>query len=63
MEALAAALRKRELMPTMALCFIVLSFYYGLRCGGGFLQPNYLTQLKEAYARFLTEIKAENSEK
>jgi len=33
----------------MALTFIVLSFYYGLSCGGGFLQVSYLTAMKEAY--------------
>ena len=40
-------------MPSMALSFIVLSFYYGLTCGGGFLQVNYLSEMKEAYLKLL----------
>ncbi|OGH75724.1 MAG: hypothetical protein A3G00_03200 [Candidatus Magasanikbacteria bacterium RIFCSPLOWO2_12_FULL_43_12] len=47
--ALREAILKKEIMPSMALTFIVLSFYYGLSCGGGFLQVSYLTAMKEAY--------------
>lgn len=55
-SAIREALEKKELMPSMALSFIVLSFYYGITCGGGFLQVNYLTQMKEAYVRLLKKI-------
>ncbi|TSC97373.1 MAG: Uncharacterized protein Greene101449_1224 [Candidatus Peregrinibacteria bacterium Greene1014_49] len=35
--------------------FIVLSFYYGLKCLGGFNQVNYLTLMKNAYIRMQLE--------
>lgn len=50
---LQAALEKKVIFPSMALTFIVLSFYYGLRCGGGFSQVNYATELKAAYEDLL----------
>ncbi len=49
------ALEKKEMMPSMALTFIILSFYYGLTCGGGFSQVNYLTYMKAAYVKLLEE--------
>lgn len=51
-----AAIEANELMPSMALSFMVLSFYYGLTCGGGFMQVNYLTYLKDAYIKLLTRM-------
>ncbi|MBI4427099.1 MAG: hypothetical protein HY569_01260 [Candidatus Magasanikbacteria bacterium] len=55
-NALREAILKKEIMPSMALTFIVLSFYYGLSCGGGFLQVSYLTAMKEAYRSLLQTI-------
>ncbi len=52
-EALGKALGRKELIPSMALCYIVLSFYYGLRCGGGFLQVSYLADMKKRYEQLL----------
>lgn len=52
-EALSDAIRARRLMPSMALSFIVLSFYYGLRCGGGYSQVTYLGRMKDAYGELL----------
>lgn len=54
-ETIAKALRDKNILPTMALSFIVLSFYYGLRCGGGFSQINYLGDMQRAYLRLLEE--------
>lgn len=56
------AFLKKEIMPSMALSFIVLSFYYGLVCGGGFSQVNYLTDLKEAFLNFLTKLSVFSNE-
>ncbi len=53
---LQAALEKKVIFPSMALTFIVLSFYYGLRCGGGFSQVNYATELKSAYEDLLRSL-------
>jgi hypothetical protein len=47
------ALREGRLMPSMALTYCVLSFYYGVVAGGGFSQVNYLTSMKEAYLKLL----------
>ena len=42
-------LENQTLYPSMALSFIVLTFYYGLRTDGGFCQINYLTEMKNAW--------------
>jgi len=55
-ESIKKALKKKELIPSMALSFIVLSFYYGLPCGGGFSQINYLDEIKTAYLKLLKEM-------
>lgn len=49
--AMREALEKREIFPTTLLDFFVLSFYYGLKCVGGFNQINYLTQMKNNYIK------------
>lgn len=54
-QALIDALIHRQLMPSMALTYCVLAFYYGLHCGGGFSQVNYLAHMKEAYQKMLAE--------
>ncbi|MBI4992695.1 MAG: hypothetical protein HZC26_00970 [Candidatus Magasanikbacteria bacterium] len=61
-NALREAILKKEIMPSMALTFIVLSFYYGLSCGGGFLQVSYLTAMKDAYRSLLQTIGAGRNE-
>jgi hypothetical protein len=55
-------LQQHSLMPSMALSFIVLSFYYGLTCGGGFNQVNYLTEMKRAWQNVLSEHGADQGE-
>lgn len=52
-DVIASGLEQRTLIPTMALSFIVLNFYYGLTCGGGFSQINYLGEMKQAYLALL----------
>lgn len=54
-EIIYECLENKTIMPTMALSFIILSFYYGLTCGGGFSQINYLGDMKHAYLKFLEE--------
>ncbi len=49
------SITKGEIIPSMALSFITLSFYYGLPCGGGFSQVNYLEEMKVAYLKMLNE--------
>ncbi len=55
-EAIAEKLESGELVPSMLLTFLVLAFYYGLKCLGGFLQPSNLTAMKHAYCQTLLEI-------
>lgn len=50
-DSIRAALERREIFPTTLLDFFVLSFYYGLKCVGGFNQINYLTEMKNAYIK------------
>ena len=54
-EAIEKALEEKLIMPSMMLIFMVLAFYYGLKCLGGVNQVNYLTLLKEAYIKMQTE--------
>lgn len=54
-EELATAIEEGYLMPSMALSFIVLTFYYELDTPGGFLQIDYLGELKAAWIQILTE--------
>ncbi len=55
-EAIAEKLESRELIPSMLLTFLILAFYYGLKCLGGFLQPSYLTAMKNAYSQTLRDM-------
>jgi hypothetical protein len=50
-EIIQKALEAKEIMPSMMLSYIVLAFYYGLKCLGGFSQVNYLTFMKNAYIK------------
>lgn len=45
------ALERREIFPSTLLDFFVLSFYYGLKCVGGFNQINYLTEMKNNFIK------------
>lgn len=55
-EAIAQALRDKKLVPGLLLDYMVLVFYYGLRCLGGFNQVNYLTSMKNAWISMMREI-------
>jgi hypothetical protein len=47
--AVSEALRKKEIVPSLLLDFLILTCYYGLKCQGGFSQVNYLTEIRDAY--------------
>ncbi len=55
-EALLAAMKSGELIPSLLLNFVTLSFYYGLKCLGGFNQVNYLTLMKNAYIKMNVDL-------
>ncbi len=50
------AMARKELIPGLLLNFITLSFYYGLKCIGGFNQINYLTLMKNAYIKMNVDL-------
>src|SRR6185295_16065973 len=43
-------------IPSLLLNYMVVSFYYGLKCLGGFNQVNYLTLMKNAYIKMNVEL-------
>lgn len=55
-EPLRAAMLSGELVPSLLVNFMTISFYYGLKCLGGFNQINYLTLMKNAYIKMNVEL-------
>ncbi|MFA6918132.1 MAG: hypothetical protein WC285_04880 [Candidatus Gracilibacteria bacterium] len=55
-EVLKAAMESKELIPNILLKFMVVCFYYGLKCLGGFNQVNYLTLLKNNYIKMNADL-------
>lgn len=56
-ESISDALTRKRIFPSMLLCYLVVSLYYGMKCLGGFSQVNDLTMLKKAWREFLSSIK------
>lgn len=52
-EAIAQALREKTIYPSMMLCYLMVSFYYGMKCLGGFSQVHDLTLMKDAWSKVL----------
>lgn len=55
-EAIREAMISGELIPSLLVNFITLSFYYGLKCLGGFNQINYLTLMKNSYIKMNVDL-------
>jgi len=55
-EVIRDAMARKELIPSLLLDFMVVSFYYGLKCLGGFNQVNYLTLMKNAYIKMNVDL-------
>lgn len=55
-EAIKKGLETKELIPGLLLAFITVSFYYGLKCLGGFNQVNYLTLMKNGYIKMNVDL-------
>jgi hypothetical protein len=60
-QALQKAIEAEIVIPSVMLTFLVLSLYYGLFLSGGLDQPWYLSEIKDAYIKMLTDLK-ENQE-
>jgi hypothetical protein len=54
-ESLDTLLEQKLLIPSMMLSLVTLSFYYGIKCLGGFSQVNYLTWFDKAYRDVLNQ--------
>ncbi len=52
-ESIERALRNKQIFPSMLLCYLVVSLYYGMKCLGGFCQVHDLTVIKEAWLKLL----------
>lgn len=55
-EVIKNAMETKELIPGLLLNFATLSFYYGLKCLGGFNQVNYLTLMKNSYIKMNVDL-------
>ncbi|QQR54746.1 hypothetical protein IPG41_06195 [Candidatus Peregrinibacteria bacterium] len=52
-EAFESAMKAGKIFPSMALCYIVIAFYYGLHCLGGSSQIKDLERSKQAWMQVL----------
>lgn len=55
-ESVADLLSKKKIFPSMLLCYLIVSLYYGMKCLGGFCQVHDLTMIKFAWEKLLREI-------
>jgi hypothetical protein len=56
-EAIAQAIERNELIPSLLLTFFIITFYHGLQVIGGTGQSTYLTNMKKAYQHIMQEAK------
>lgn len=55
-DAIEEALHSKKIFPSMLMCYLLVSLYYGMKCLGGFCQVHDLTLCKEAWVKLLLEI-------
>lgn len=55
-DEIARALKSKKIFPSMLLCYLMVSLYYGMKCLGGFCQVHDLTRCKEAWGACLKEM-------
>ncbi len=48
-----AALKEKKIFPSMMLCYLIVSLFYGIKCLGGFCQVHDLTMIKRAWRELL----------
>jgi len=49
-------LTQKKIFPSMLLCYLIVSLYYGFKCLGGFCQVNDLTVIKDLWQKFLESV-------
>lgn len=49
-------LEEKKILPSMLMCYLTVSLYYGMKCLGGFCQVHDLTMIKKAWQDLLHEI-------
>ncbi len=52
-KAVTKSLQKKEIFASYAICLVVVSFWGGIVCGGGYSQVDYFSELKDRYASML----------
>lgn len=55
-EGIRKALEGESIFPSMLLCYMIVAFYYGFKCLGGFSQVSDLTHTKEAWMNMMREM-------
>lgn len=55
-DAIAQALREKKIFPSMLVCYLIISLYYGMKCLGGFSQVHDLTLTKKAWQKLLRNL-------
>lgn len=55
-EEIRGHLQNHTLLPCLALCYSMISFYYGITLGGGFSQIQYLGDMKNAWNQILISV-------
>ncbi|MBP9695052.1 MAG: hypothetical protein KBD73_01430 [Candidatus Magasanikbacteria bacterium] len=55
-DSIAQLLKEKKIFPSMLLCYVMVSLYYGMKCLGGFSQVNDLTRTKEAWQEILRAV-------
>lgn len=53
-ESIKNALKKKQLIPSLFISFAVVSFARGYKCYGGFMQVDYLTEMRNGLAKALS---------
>lgn len=61
-KSMRAHLSEHTLLPCLALCYSIVSFYYGITLGGGFSQIQYLGDMKNAWTALLSDVHDPESE-
>ncbi|MFA6529060.1 MAG: hypothetical protein WCT46_06000 [Candidatus Gracilibacteria bacterium] len=55
-EGVEKSLREKQIFPSMILCYLIISLYYGMKCLGGFCQVHDLTLAKKAWIKILEKL-------
>lgn len=52
-DGIAEGLKTKKIFPSMLLCYVTVSLFYGMKCLGGFCQVHDLTVIKQAWIKLM----------